>query len=326
MVLASCLLAAFLAFLLRAYHRDLMDRKEAERALRESEDRYRRLVEVSPDALLVHRDGKILFVNATGVRMLGAESAKSLLGADLDSFSFSETDASGTVHHHMTRLDGSRIDVEIVSTEFAYQDYPAVRHPGCIRRGQRLADYAPSRMDFSGIRPKANLDPCRVPAQIPNRWPYERFGSRRQTVINGFRVRSRLAFDAQLPRVLPIQLRRLPEGYCRRAPQERPSRRHFNCPLVCQTILAYIVGMATTWCNGFQLIMPDDEDEQPTAGQIAILHSTIELVTFRHLACLRLIEARPRRDHPRRGGHDPDTRIIRLNRTIFSNSENDTLN
>ncbi|MBM3761611.1 MAG: PAS domain S-box protein [Acidobacteria bacterium] len=127
LVLASCLLAAFLAFLLRAYHRDLMDRKEAERALRESEDRYRRLVEVSPDALLVHRDGKLLFVNATGVRMLGAESAKSLLGADLDSFSFSETDASGTVHHHMTRLDGSRIDVEIVSTEFAYQDYPAVQ-------------------------------------------------------------------------------------------------------------------------------------------------------------------------------------------------------
>jgi len=80
------------------------------------------------------------------------------------------------------------------------------------------------------------------------------------------------------------------------------------------------------WCNGFQLTMPDDEDEQPTAGHIAILSSTIELIPFRHLACLRLIEARPRRGHPRRGGHDPSTRTIRLNRNIFSSRENDPLN
>ncbi len=139
LVLASCLLAAFLAFLLRAYHRDLMERKEAERALRESEERYRRLVEVSPDAILVHREGKILFVNSTGVSLFGAESAKNILGTDLKSLS-TEDDAemnwaqirneAGEVrptHHRFSRLDGKQIDVEIVATEFAYQDHPAVQ-------------------------------------------------------------------------------------------------------------------------------------------------------------------------------------------------------
>jgi hypothetical protein len=84
--------------------------------------------------------------------------------------------------------------------------------------------------------------------------------------------------------------------------------------------------MATIWCNGFQLTMPDDEDEQPTPGHLAILNSTIELIPFRHLACLRLIEVRPRRGHPRRGGRDISTRTIRLNRNIFSSRENDPIN
>ena len=139
LVLASCLLAAFLAFLLRAYHRDLMDRKESERALRESEDRYRRLVEVSPDAILVHRDSKILFVNTTGVQMLGADSAKSLVGAELSSLNVEGNESfdwtqfrnqNGEVrpkHHRIMRVDGKAIDVEIVATEFAYQDHPAVQ-------------------------------------------------------------------------------------------------------------------------------------------------------------------------------------------------------
>ncbi len=120
LVLLSCLLAAFLAFLLRSYHRDLMERKEAERALRESEDRYRSLVEVSPDSILVHRDGKVLFVNSTAVAMFGAESARAMLGLDLASLT-----APG--NSCMKRLDGTIMDVETVSTDFAYQDHPAVQ-------------------------------------------------------------------------------------------------------------------------------------------------------------------------------------------------------
>ena len=140
LVLASCLLAAFLAFLLRAYHRDLMGRKEAERALRESEERYRRLVEVSPDAILVHRDGKILFVNTTAVSMFGAQSAQALLGTDIATLAAEGEESArdwgqirhenGDVHpshHRIARPDGKTIDVEVVATDFAYRDHPAVQ-------------------------------------------------------------------------------------------------------------------------------------------------------------------------------------------------------
>ncbi len=124
LVLISCLLAAFLAFLLRAYHRNLMDRREAERALRESEDRYRSLVEVSPDAILVHRDGMLLFVNSTAAKMFAAQSPRAMLGLELSALGL---DPESGRHQRLRRLDGSLLDAEIVSTDFAYQDSPATQ-------------------------------------------------------------------------------------------------------------------------------------------------------------------------------------------------------
>ena len=57
--------------------RDISDRKESERALRESEDRYRDLIEHSEDLVCTHDlTGKLLSVNPASARLLGYDASE----------------------------------------------------------------------------------------------------------------------------------------------------------------------------------------------------------------------------------------------------------
>ncbi len=123
-------------------HTDITARKQSEAALLESEERLRMLLESSPEAITVHRRGKIIYANPATVRFAGAASAADLLGTPLMDRVHPDFHALVAARvQHMTdthgstpptemkfvRLDGTLFDVESQATEIVFDGEPAIR-------------------------------------------------------------------------------------------------------------------------------------------------------------------------------------------------------
>ncbi len=119
---------------------DVQDRKTAELTLRTGEARYRGLVELSPDAILIHQDGVYTFANPAAARLFGAEDAAQLLGKS--PFDLIHPAWHGIVRERLEwltagrrvppleekilRLDGSVVDVEVSATLYETDEGRAV--------------------------------------------------------------------------------------------------------------------------------------------------------------------------------------------------------
>jgi PAS domain S-box-containing protein len=68
----------------RCFTRDVSERKQAEELLRQSEERFRAIVETTPECVkLVSADGTLLLMNSSGLRMLGARRAEEVVGKSI---------------------------------------------------------------------------------------------------------------------------------------------------------------------------------------------------------------------------------------------------
>jgi PAS domain S-box-containing protein len=108
--------------------RDISERKQVEAKLKESEEKYRELVENSPDSIAIYEDGKLVYANNVLVQLLAAKNSEELIGMAV--LQFIHPDSRALVIERMKKvategitlpfveekiisLDGSTIDVEI---------------------------------------------------------------------------------------------------------------------------------------------------------------------------------------------------------------------
>lgn len=120
---------------------DITSRKRTEQALEQSTERFKNLVENSPNAIFILTDGAIRYINQSGLSLLGFEEEDDVFDEDFSEF-FSQKDKTtiladletirqgGDVpYRELKMLDASstEIDVGITATLSVYDNKPSIQ-------------------------------------------------------------------------------------------------------------------------------------------------------------------------------------------------------
>ncbi len=111
---------------------DITERKTAEKAVRESEERFRRFSEATLEGLVFHEQGKIVDVNPAAVALFGLSNTSDLIGRNLLEFIVPEyhqlvlkqmqLESVTPYEVRGIRHDGSTIPVETSTRAYKYSD------------------------------------------------------------------------------------------------------------------------------------------------------------------------------------------------------------
>lgn len=116
-------------------------RKKSEQQIRESEDRYRSVVDGSPLSIAIHSNGRLIFVNNAAIHTFGGKNEKDFIGKPISMFvhpdykdvvkkrvnKLQRNRNVPTMEEKFIRLDGRTIDVEVMASPISYQGKNAVQ-------------------------------------------------------------------------------------------------------------------------------------------------------------------------------------------------------
>ena len=119
---------------------DITERIKSDQALSESEQKFRMLIENAPEAIYIHSQGRLVFLNPAAVQMFGAENEAQLIGMSAEKL-FSPMQLPHLQKHReqlyelkkripfqteqLIRIDGSTIDVEMSAIPISYNNTPS---------------------------------------------------------------------------------------------------------------------------------------------------------------------------------------------------------
>ncbi len=122
--------------------RDIRERKAAQIALMESEKKFKLMVNVSPEAIIVHSGGKILYANPSSVKLIEADSADQLLNTIAINFvhpdyraaaikrikkMYETGEPSEFNQEKFITFKNKVIDVEVIGIPISYLGQPAIQ-------------------------------------------------------------------------------------------------------------------------------------------------------------------------------------------------------
>jgi PAS domain S-box-containing protein len=126
---------------LEGFVTDITERKRVEHLLRQSEERYRRLIAISPYAIVVIRGDRILFANDQAIKLFGAVKADEIVGMSVMDLFHADYQSTIRARLHelvegraqvplleekIVTLGGRSVDAEVSAARFVDEEGPAI--------------------------------------------------------------------------------------------------------------------------------------------------------------------------------------------------------
>lgn len=262
--------------------RDISGRRAAERALFRVTERYRHVVEQSPDAIWLAEGGRLLLANPACVALLGAQRVDELLGRPLTDFlpAWPPGEAEGAparqLELRVRRLDGGERDVELSMAEVPDHGGDAVQ--GVMRdvteRRQRESELRRTRDALLQAEQVAGLGYFEYDA-ASDRWNV----SSSLGLLHGLPEGATLTSAEGFQVVHPDDRETLRRHF---DPEALRARRHVDT----EYRIVRPTDGALRWAHAIGRVEADE------AGQVRRLFVTVQDITDRKLAALALERSR----------------------------------